>query len=57
MHCKRCGGRVMDDTRSLKGRHLELSCLCCGRRWEIHRASPLGNYLHPFTLFEHLESD
>lgn len=55
MHCKRCGGRIFDDTRTPSGKFVELNCVSCGRRWTVHRASPLGNLIRPLKFGEFSE--
>ena len=45
MWCKKCAGVVYIDKMYDNESFVDTSCLMCGKRWHIKKASPLGRFL------------
>lgn len=37
MQCKKCNGKVFVDRLFSEKKHLELVCVCCGKRWMLDK--------------------
>ena len=45
MKCKKCDGVIFLDRTEVIGKYIEMSCVRCGRRWELKA------YKNTFTIW------
>lgn len=56
LHCSKCDGRVFIDRAYSNQGNLELFCIRCGKRWELHKDHPAAviiNRLEKKREFNH----
>jgi len=44
MRCKKCKGTVLLDRPLCADNHIELYCLCCGKRWSLRHPQNYGSF-------------